>query len=245
MVEAASAASLLIRLPQAVLSHEEAARRLGIELLDDDGVRRLTVPRTCGRLSVRGWRISRADLPADAVLEGADGVRMTSPKRTVFDLARVLSVPAAVAAADSALRRELVTATDLVAALQTARGTGSAQQREVASLLDPLSGSVLESVLRVTILRSGLTPPATQYWVADGRELFARVDFCWPAQRLIVEADGFAFHSDREAYRRDRERLNRLERLGWRVLRFTWEDVMSRPEYVLASVRACLARAVA
>jgi very-short-patch-repair endonuclease len=68
----------------------------------------------------------------------------------------------------------------------------------------------------------------------------ARVDFAWPAARLIVEADGFAYHSDRESYRRDRERLNHLERLGWRVLRFTWEDVVSRPEYVTNLVGAVL-----
>ncbi|MDP9496716.1 MAG: DUF559 domain-containing protein [Actinomycetota bacterium] len=67
----------------------------------------------------------------------------------------------------------------------------------------------------------------------------AQVDLCWPAACLIVEADGFAFHSDRAAYRRDRERLNQLERLGWRVLRVTWEDVVHRPEHVVALVREC------
>jgi very-short-patch-repair endonuclease len=55
-----------------------------------------------------------------------------------------------------------------------------------------------------------------------------------------VEADGFAFHADRLAYRRDRERQNQLERLGWRVLRFTWEDVRGRPEHVVALIRDCL-----
>ena len=71
------------------------------------------------------------------------------------------------------------------------------------------------------------------------------MDFCWVAERLVVEADGFAFHSDRAAYRKDRERMNALERLGWRVLRFTWEDVVRRPEYVVAAVGAVLARAAA
>jgi very-short-patch-repair endonuclease len=71
------------------------------------------------------------------------------------------------------------------------------------------------------------------------------VDFCWPEHRLVVEADGFAFHADRGSYRRDRERQNDLERLGWRVLRFTWEDVQGRPEYVVALVRGCLETAAA
>lgn len=60
-----------------------------------------------------------------------------------------------------------------------------------------------------------------------------------------MEADGYAYHSDRAAYRRDRERLNQLERLGWRVLRFTWEDVRGRPDHVVALVRECLAAAAA
>ncbi len=72
----------------------------------------------------------------------------------------------------------------------------------------------------------------------------AQVDLCWPAACLIVEADGFAFHSDRAAYRRDRERLNQLERLGWRVLRVTWEDVVHRPEHVVALVREVKSRGV-
>lgn len=88
--------------------------------------------------------------------------------------------------------------------------------------------------------------PVPQFVVRneDGSFL-ARVDFCWPALGLIVEADGFAFHADRAAYRKDRERLNGLERLGWRVLRFTWEDVVSRPDYVLELVAECLAGGLA
>ena len=70
------------------------------------------------------------------------------------------------------------------------------------------------------------------------------MDFCWPSQRLVVEADGFAYHSSRDDYRRDRRRMNELERLGWRVLRFSWEDVTQRPDYVTTLVGACLRRGV-
>lgn len=113
-------------------------------------------------------------------------------------------------------------------------------RREVAALLDPRSGSALETLLRLLFDEAGLASPRTQYQVADGLDLTARVDFAWPAQRLIVEADGFAFHADREAYRSDRRRMNELERLGWRVLRFTWEDAVGRPEHVVGLVRGLL-----
>ena len=110
--------------------------------------------------------------------------------------------------------------------------------------MDRQAESVLETLLRLVLHGAGLRP-RTQYTIRDRRTFVARVDFCWPEQRLVVEADGFAFHSDRAAYRRDRDRHNDLERLGWRVLRFTWEDVHRRPEHVVGLVRECLGVAAA
>ena len=59
----------------------------------------------------------------------------------------------------------------------------------------------------------------------------------------MVETDGFAFHSDRTSYRNDRRRTNQLVLAGWRILRFSWEDVVHHPEEVVAAVRAALAMA--
>lgn len=154
----------------------------------------------------------------------------------------MLSFVHAVVAADSAMRLTLVHSDELVSALTAVRGRGAERLRRVAGGVDPASGSVLESLLRVLLWSSLLPRPVSQYVVRDQHgAILARVDFCWPALRLVVEADGFAYHSDRAAYRRDREWLNDLERLGWRVLRFTWEDVVSRPEHVLSLISECLA----
>lgn len=222
---------------RAALSHESAAAVWGIEMLAP-GTPRLTVPRNRSRLLVPGWVVVRADLPGDQV-EERDGVRITSVLRTLQDLCRVLSFVQAVVAADSALRQGLVGEVDLRGRLDAAWGHGSARPRAVARALDPLSGSVLETLLRL-LLRGVLPAPVSQFEVRDRLGVFvARVDMCWPDVRLVVEGDGFAFHSDRAAYRRDRERLNQLERLGWRVLRFTWEDVVHRPEHVVALVQEC------
>lgn len=107
--------------------------------------------------------------------------------------------------------------------------------------MDPEAGSVLESLCRVLMSLSGLPAPETQHVVRRGGGRVGRVDFAWLEQRLIVETDGFAFHSDRASYRRDRRRVNSLLLAGWVVLRFSWEDVVSDPDYVVASVRAALA----
>ena len=222
---------------RAVLSHESAARLHGIELIEP-GQNTLTVPRSRSRLDVSGWRVRRADLPAGDV-EEVDGASVTSVQRTLLDLARRLPVDEATVAADSALRQGLLTTSDL-SRLARATGRGAARARAVASGADPSAESVLESLLRVALVAAGLRP-LTQHVIRDAAGGFvARVDFCWPASRLVVEADGYAFHADRAAYRRDRERLNHLERLGWRVLRFTWEDVRHRPEHVVALVVGCL-----
>lgn len=229
--------------PRAVLSHRTAARLLGIELLEP-GPEQLTVMRDRSRLSIPGWLVARADVPL-ADREIVDGLPCTGALRTVADLCRALPFEDAVVAADSAVRLRPAEADALGVRLSAAWGRRAASARAVAAALDPLAGSVLESLLRLVLWEAGLQP-VSQHVINDRRGAFvARVDFCWPQQRLIVEADGFAFHSDRAAYRRDRDRLNQLERLGWRVLRFTWEDVRARPAHVVASVRECLEAAAA
>lgn len=101
---------------------------------------------------------------------------------------------------------------------------------------------MLESLCRVLLLNAGLGPPQTQLVVRDRTgKWIGRVDFAWADARLVVEADGFAFHADRKSYRADRRRGNALVLAGWRVLRFSWEDVMEHPDEVVAAVRQALA----
>jgi very-short-patch-repair endonuclease len=61
--------------------------------------------------------------------------------------------------------------------------------------------------------------------------------------RLLIEAEGFEFHSRRTDYRKDRRRWNAFTRMGWRVLRFSWEDVVEHPSYVIDAVSFELAKA--
>ncbi len=228
--------------PAAAASHETAARLWGIDLVEH-GLDRVTVPRSRSRVDVPGWRPHRLDLAPGEVLV-VEGLRRTTPLRTVIDLGRVLPVVETVVAADSALRQGLVDHRALVSRLVGSRGRGVGRLRAVAPLVDPRSGSVLESLLRVLLLRAGLPAARSQHEVRDRRGAFvARVDLAWPDRHLVVEADGFEHHSDRAAYRSDRRRLNALELLGWRVLRFSWEDVVRRPEVVVAQVWAALALA--
>lgn len=62
-------------------------------------------------------------------------------------------------------------------------------------------------------------------------------------KEFAIECDSFGFHSDKVTWSHDRERLNLLTAMGWQVLRFTWEDLIRRPEWIAALIRAALRRA--
>jgi very-short-patch-repair endonuclease len=218
---------------RATVSHDSAAVLWGMELVHRP-VPQVTVPRDHSRRCHPGVVVHRRAVSGTVVRAG---LRTTDPLRTVLDCARVLPLPEAVVVADSALRQGLVSIDALQAAAGRATGPGAARVRRVARTADPSSGSVLESLLRVLLVLHGLTPERTQFELRERGRVRARVDFAWPRARLLVEADGFTFHRDRSDYRRDRRRANLACRLGWRLLRFSWEDVRFDPEYVVDAVR--------
>ena len=104
----------------------------------------------------------------------------------------------------------------------------------------PALESWLEGHLHALIERSYLPQPEWQAPVTvDG--LTYRPDATWRAEALIVEADGYATHSTRADNQRDAERRNRLELAGYRVMVFTYDDIVGRPTYVLAMIGRHLA----
>jgi hypothetical protein len=101
--------------------------------------------------------------------------------------------------------------------------------------------SELEDRFLHLVRRAGLPTPVAQWTVPDARGAFiGRADFGWPAQRVGVELDGYAFHSDPTVFRLDRDRQNRLVLAGVTLLRFTWWDVDLRPAVVEHSLRTAL-----
>lgn len=63
------------------------------------------------------------------------------------------------------------------------------------------------------------------------------LDFLWVEHRLIVETDGFRYHGSRAAFEADRAKDARLQALGYRVLRFTYRQVVETPAEVIARIR--------
>jgi hypothetical protein len=218
------------------LSHTTAASLLGLDLVVDPGVHVTTAHRR--RSPPPEVVVHRGSLgPEDSMTTG--GLRLTTPLRTAVDCARQLPQPDAVVLLDSVLRTAGVPETSLRDAFADLTGPGSARARRALALCDGRSESALETLARLLFQAHGLTPEL-QVDIYDAGHFVGRVDMLFRAEGLVVELDGFQHHADRRAFRRDRLRHNALMCAGFRVVRFTWEDVVGRPDYVLAAVRQLL-----
>jgi very-short-patch-repair endonuclease len=168
------------------------------------------------------------------------GTPVTCLPRTWRDLAGVLSRPALLAVTDQVLaagcsRRDL----DRQLRLQPS-GRGAARARDVLPIGDARSESVMESWTRWLIHEARLPMPDLQVDVRSDRGVFlGRGDFVWLDRKVLVEFDG-DHHRERKTFVADLRRQNGLVAAGWTILRFTSADVLGRPEYVVATIRAAL-----
>lgn len=88
----------------------------------------------------------------------------------------------------------------------------------------------------VRLLRtSGITG-----WRVNRQVAGYEVDILFRDARVVIEIDGFAFHSDAETFQRDRNRQNAIALAGYQVLRFTWLDLVEYPDRVLAEIRRAI-----
>ncbi|MGH8958216.1 MAG: hypothetical protein ACRDVK_06030 [Acidimicrobiia bacterium] len=93
---------------------------------------------------------------------------------------------------------------------------------------------------------AGFPEPIQQHEIKtiDGW-FICRCDFAYPEVRLAIFIDGFAYHSDQQAFQTDRVQGNELSLIGWRYLRFTYLDLTQRPQYMIQQVRSALSSILA
>ena len=172
-----------------------------------------------------------------------DGVPVTTPARTLLDLAATLPRRSVERALDQAEVLRLFDATALHAIAAAHRGRPGAPL--LAALLrehaagTTLTRSELEEAFLRLCDRAGLPRP-----VVNGRAHGVESDFAWPARALVAEVDGFAFHRTRRAFERDRARDAVLAAAGVRTLRFTARQVERRPGEIVAALRAAQGRSI-
>lgn len=225
----------------AAVSHTSAALLLGAPTLGwPDQVQ---VTRGSGGHRISGAVVHRAPLLAEDVLV-REGIRLTTPRRTLLDVARTEPFRAAVVIADGLLRAGLLDSADLDAlrgAPLAGRGAGAA--RRALDFADGLSDNPGESLSRVAIHAAGLPPPELQVELAargpDGPGI--RVDFLWRRQRLVGEFDGrLKYQAPADLYA-EKRREDRIRAMGYGVVRWGWAEAYGDFGPTAARIRTHLA----
>lgn len=240
------ARSVLLTMPTgSMISHASAAELWGIEL-----------PRSAmsARVQVVARREDRPRHRPDRVVHEAvrlcapDGavvsdVAVTSPARTWWDLATMLSPPDLLAVTDQILRTWCSPLCLQEMLFRHTGERGAVRARRALRHGDPRAESRMESVTRWLLIESGLPTPELQYAVRDEYgHIVARLDLAYPRLRIAIEFDG-AVHREAEVFARDLRRQNWLVSGGWTVLRFSGADVLGRPSYVVSQVTAAWEKA--
>lgn len=185
----------------------------------------------------RGVRVHQTVLrPGDRTT--LDGVPLSSPLRTAWDVAALEPLATAVAALDAMVRAGEIELPELHAMARGGSGRfGAARVRRAVPLVDPRAESAPESRVRVALVLAGLVP-VPQYEVSiDGRDL--RLDFGWPEVKVAVEYEG-AHHFEDGQIVVDHERLALLQAAGWLVIRVSAAD-LRKLDAVVEKVRAAIA----
>jgi very-short-patch-repair endonuclease len=207
----------------AVLSHGTAAAAW--DLRPAGGDIHVTVPGSAGRKRRPGLRIHRsATLGHDTAT--LRGIPVTSPLRTIIDLATVLEGRPLEHVLDLADQRHLVDFAEL-----GQRPVRRSLQAVLARYSQTVTRSELEERFLALCDEHRLPRPATNTIVEGGE-----VDFMWRDARLIVEVDGYRYHRSPSTFEDDRERDVILSLAGWTVLRFTYAQVVRRPAWVAVAV---------
>jgi very-short-patch-repair endonuclease len=195
----------------------------------------VTVPRHRSSRCPPTVLVRRAELdPADRVL--VRGLPVTALPTTVLTAAILLGASEGGRLLDRSLQRRVRFA-DLHEAYCRAIGRwGTPAAGQLLTVVADRAASHAERVTVRLLRQAGITGWLLNSPVRAGDREYI-VDVVFPAARVAVEIDGWAWHSGVERFRGDRRRQNALVLAGWTVLRFTWDDLVSRPGRVVAEIR--------
>jgi len=219
----------------ALLSHRSAAALWG--LMRPRGSADVTAGHGTGRHGRRGIAVHVARL-GEADRAVVEGIPATTVARTLFDLAEAVDEVRLERALEEADRLGLLELRQLREVCD--RSPGRRALRPVRRLIDAAREpervrSPLEQRFADFCRACGLPPPVTNVEI-----LGSEVDAFWPAQRVIVEVDGFGFHRHRAAFERDRARDAARQAAGYRVVRLTHRRLQREAGVVAGELRRLL-----
>lgn len=225
----------------AVVSHQSAARIHGFET-GGSTPPSVTVSHR-GTHTFDGVVVHQAtDLLEEHVVE-IDGLRVTSPPRTLVDLAKVLKRGRLERIIEQALVSRKVDLSEFVEMVATLSRRGKKGFKNLHLIIDGRLVGIekLESELERITLRliadAGLPEPMAQFYAPWLKPLKGRVDLAYPDLRILIECDSRRWHGRFDAFEVDRVRDNAAQLVGWIVLRFTWRMIKDEPSQVIATIR--------
>lgn len=229
----------------AVASHEAAAPLHRLATFPPGPV--VVMVRHGDHQHLRGGRLRQSTDLRPHHCTVVDGIPVTTVARTLVDLAATVRPGRLRIVVEDALAARACTMAELVECLDEIRRPG---KRGVACLQAILAGlspgplpaaTTLERRLKRVLAAGGLPAPVREHELPWDRDTPGRVDFAYPAQRVIVEADSRRWHTRERDFEVDRRRDRQAQLAGWAVYRFTADDLRSRPDDVVATVRRALA----
>jgi very-short-patch-repair endonuclease len=195
----------------------------------------VTVPSSCHPIDA-GFIVHRSVVRNPDRLYEIDGIPVTTPARTLTDVARCLPLDILEETLDTALRKGLLSEADRrLLAAHTLLGPMLEERLTDGGV----AGSQRETCLRQVLRAAGLPLPVAQYEVHHDGRFIARVDFAYPQERIAIEYDGYETHSSRRAFERDRRRWQKLQAAGYAVQPFTRDD-LKRPMHLTSSLYGLL-----
>ena len=186
-----------------------------------------------------------SDLLGHHIVE-IDGLEATTPERTLIDLAAVCHETKVEGVLDHGLAAGIVSLDVLAEVFAEIGRRGKPGTRVMRRLIEGRGAdfvapeSELERRLLKVIQEEDLPEPVRQYEAAWLRRIHGRVDLAYPEVSLLIEADSRRWHLLAEAFETDRLRDNAAQLAGWRVLRFTWHEIVNEPGRVGGAIYRAL-----
>ena len=222
--------------PETVFSGSTAAWMFGLDLEPTHPIE-VVVPMSSGVRSRAGLIVRRFAIPP-LEIASIRGLRATALPLTLAELCLRRPAVDALIAVDMAVHAGLTDSVTLGKYTESAKGRPGTRLLRSLALLAAPSESPMETRLRWLLIGARLPRPEVQTNLYDGADRFVgRADLYYPAKRLVLEYDG---GNHRERLVEDNRRQNLLVNAGFQLLRFTAADIRSRPEVVVAQVRAAL-----
>jgi very-short-patch-repair endonuclease len=233
--------------PDGVLAGRSAAEIYGVAHGQASNPVEIVVPRNSVMSPYAGVIVHRTTL-IQSECQMVDGLPVTTPVRTCFDLACWHEPIEAVAWIDAMIAARVVNGDELVTylrrrAAERPRPRGIRMYTRALHLADGHAESPQESRLRASLVLAGLPFPKVQFVVLDERGQFvARVDLAYDEYRIAIEYDGLWHVGSAQQMNEDRRRVSALSALGWTVIQVTSTRLRADLPGIVTEIRAAIRR---